>query len=99
MPATSSTPSQSRPAASPFGAGVTTGPKKAMRSPSGRRQFMRATLALDDGHYVVRPVGGPGSHLLGALARANALIVVPEEVTEVAAGDRVTVMVLENPLA
>ena len=71
----------------------------AMRSPSGRRQFMRATLGLDDGHYVVRPVGGPGSHLLGALARANALIVVPEEVTEVAAGDRVTVMVLENPLA
>jgi molybdopterin molybdotransferase len=69
----------------------------ALRSPGGRRQFARATLAVADGRYVVSPVGGPGSHLLGALARANAFIVVPEEVTAVPAGDAVTVMVLENP--
>ena len=29
------------------------------------------------GRYVVRPVGGPGSHLVGDLAQANALVVVP----------------------
>ena len=33
------------------------------------------------------PVGGPGSHLLGSLAVANCLFVVPEGVSEVAAGD------------
>ena len=71
----------------------------AMRSPAGRRQFSRATLAVESGHYVARPVGGPGSHLLGALARANALIIVPEGVTAVPAGDAVTVMVLEDPLS
>jgi len=71
----------------------------AMRSPAGRRQYSRGTLAVEEGHYVVRPVGGPGSHLLGALARANALIVVPEDVTEVPAGAGVTVMVLEDPLS
>ena len=67
-----------------------------LRSPAGRRQFMRATLVIEDGNYVVRPVGGPGSHLLGALAQANALIVIPEDVTAVPAGSGVTVMVLEN---
>jgi molybdopterin molybdotransferase len=68
-----------------------------LRSPAGKRQFMRATLIIKDGNYVVRPVGGPGSHLLGALSQANALIVVPEEVTAVPAGYAVTVMVLDNP--
>ena len=68
-----------------------------LRSPAGRRQFMRATLVIKDRNYLVRPVGGPGSHLLGALAQANALIVVPEEVTAIPAGYAVTVMVLENP--
>ncbi len=40
VPETSSTPSQSRPAASPFGAGVTTGPKKATCRPSGPGAWM-----------------------------------------------------------
>jgi molybdopterin molybdotransferase len=41
-------------------------------------------------------VGGPGSHLVGDLAHANALIVVPEDVTEVKDGTAVNVMVLER---
>ena len=36
----------------------------------------------------MQPVGGAGSHLVGGLAQANALIVVPEDVTEVAGGRR-----------
>ena len=39
-----------------------------------------------DGSYLVTPRAGQGSHQLAALAAANALIVVPENVTEVAAG-------------
>jgi molybdopterin molybdotransferase len=41
-------------------------------------------------------VGGPGSHLIGALAEADALIVVPEDVTALDAGDRVQVLVLDS---
>jgi molybdopterin molybdotransferase len=44
----------------------------------------------------VRPVGGPGSHLIASLAAANALIVVPENVTEVEAGGAATVLMLER---
>jgi molybdopterin molybdotransferase len=39
-------------------------------------------------------VGGPGSHLLASLAKANCLIVVDEDAVEVAIGDQVTVLPL-----
>jgi molybdopterin molybdotransferase len=71
---------------------------QAMRSPAGRRQFARGWLEVVDGRYVVEPVGGSGSHLLGGLAHSNALIVVPEDVTSLDSGDGVDVMVLERRL-
>ena len=44
------------------------------------------------------PVGtGQGSHVMGGLASADALIVIAEDVTSVAAGERVTVMDLRQP--
>jgi molybdopterin molybdotransferase len=70
--------------------------QEAFRSPEGKRQFARGVLETEEQHPVVRPVGGAGSHLLGALAQANALIVVPEPVTEVPAGGTVDVMALER---
>ncbi|WP_448315314.1 molybdotransferase-like divisome protein Glp [Streptomyces sp. CO7] len=63
---------------------------RALSSPQGRRQFLRGRL---DGDRVT-PVGGAGSHLVGALAQANALIVVPEDVTSVEPGDDVEVVLL-----
>ncbi|MDQ1625374.1 MAG: molybdopterin molybdotransferase [Actinomycetota bacterium] len=68
-------------------------------SPAGRRQFARAWLTVEGGRYVVRPVGGPGSHLVGDLAQANCFIVVPENVTRVDEGGAVEVMVLERRLS
>ena len=65
---------------------------KGFGSPVGRRQFVRA--AYDAG--LVAPVGGHGSHLLGDLAAANALIVVPEQTGEVQAGDTVQVLLLDE---
>lgn len=62
------------------------------RSPAGRRQFVRA--AYDDG--AVTPVGGHGSHLIGDLASSDALVVVPEDVTSVAAGEQVQVLRLDE---
>ncbi|MFJ3337723.1 gephyrin-like molybdotransferase Glp [Streptomyces sp. NPDC086766] len=63
---------------------------KALGSPKGRRQFLRGTYA--DGE--VTPVGGAGSHLVAALARADALIVVPEDVESVEPGTEVEVVLL-----
>jgi molybdopterin molybdotransferase len=42
----------------------------------------------------VTPVSGQASHLLASLARANALIIVPEAVTERPAGEVVDVLEL-----
>jgi molybdopterin molybdotransferase len=67
-----------------------------LRSPAGKRSFLRAWLAVEDGAYTVRPVGGAGSHLIAALAASNALIVLPEDTTEVVAGEPVSVLLLER---
>ncbi|MCX4747160.1 molybdopterin molybdotransferase MoeA [Kitasatospora sp. NBC_01287] len=66
----------------------------AVRSPAGRRQFLRGWYTAEDG--TVAPVGGEGSHLVGALARANCLIVVPEETVAVAADEYVDVVLLTD---
>ncbi|MHA5050205.1 molybdotransferase-like divisome protein Glp [Streptomyces sp. SD15] len=63
---------------------------KALTSPAGRRQFLRGRYA--DGK--VTPVGGAGSHLVAALAQADALIVVPEDTTSVESGTEVEVVLL-----
>ncbi|PIM66776.1 molybdopterin molybdenumtransferase MoeA [Streptomyces sp. JV178] len=63
---------------------------KALTSPAGRRQFLRGTYA--DGQ--VTPVGGAGSHLVAALAQADALIVIPEDTESVEPGTEVEVVLL-----
>ncbi|WP_344979163.1 molybdotransferase-like divisome protein Glp [Streptosporangium fragile] len=67
---------------------VTTAP---LRSPGGKRSFLRGVLAPGG---TVDPVRGQGSHQLAALASANALIVVPEDVTELPEGASVEVIPL-----
>ncbi len=57
----------------------------AVRSPLGRRSFLRGVLDAEEG--TVTPLTGQASHQLGALAQANALIVVPEQVVAMDAGD------------
>ncbi|WP_336052064.1 molybdotransferase-like divisome protein Glp [Streptomyces sp. CA2R101] len=61
-------------------------------SPKGKRQFLRGAYDPDAG--TVTPVGGAGSHLIKAMAHANALIIVPEDTTEVAAGSDVDIVLL-----
>jgi len=65
------------------------------RSPQGKRSFLRGILDRQSGAVAqVTPVLGQASHQLASLARANALIVVPEPVTALAAGDPVDVLEL-----
>lgn len=72
---------------------------EALTSPDGKRQFLRGSyLPPKPGEPVgaVRPVGGAGSHLIAALAQANALIDVPEKTTRVTPGEEVTVVPLDE---
>ncbi len=59
-----------------------------------RRAFLRVTLAPDPdrpGAWLAALAGGQGSHVLSALAAADALAVVPEEVREMPAGAEIEV--------
>ena len=60
-------------------------------SPEGLVQVRRARLNTDS---TVKLVGGASSHLLGALALSDALVLIPAEVTHVADGDIHEVMIL-----
>ena len=64
-----------------------TGP---VRSPAGRRSYLRAVLEGDR----VSPLSGQGSHQIAALGRANALIIIPEPETRLPEGETVDVLVL-----
>jgi molybdopterin molybdotransferase len=63
-----------------------------VRSPAGRRSYLRGIL--DSSAGTVAAVSGQSSYQLAALARANALIIVPESVTEMPEGADVDVLVL-----
>ncbi|MEI2672001.1 MAG: gephyrin-like molybdotransferase Glp [Marmoricola sp.] len=60
-----------------------------------KQQYLRGQVSASANGLVVEPVGGPGSHLVGGLAGANALIVLGEEVTHVDQGDHVPVLLLD----
>ncbi|MFZ3451755.1 gephyrin-like molybdotransferase Glp [Arthrobacter sp. 7Tela_A1] len=60
-------------------------------SPAGKLQVRRGQY----GAGTVSLIGGPGSHLIHALAASNALVLVPEETEHLPAGSEVTVWLLE----
>ena len=66
-----------------------TGP---LRSPAGRRSFLRGVLDRAAGK--VTPLTGQGSHQIATLGKANALVVVPESVVQMSEGDTAEVLVL-----
>lgn len=61
--------------------------------PAGKRQFRRGLF--DPAAGTVTLQGGPGSHLLSALAGANCLLDIPEEITELPLDSAVDVMLLD----
>jgi molybdopterin molybdotransferase len=66
-----------------------TGP---LRSPPGRRSFLRGVL--DRPRARVTPLTGQGSHQVATLGKANALIVVPEWIVRMAEGETADVLIL-----
>jgi molybdopterin molybdotransferase len=71
--------------------------KGELRSPIDKVQFARARI-IEGGQ--VEPVGtGQGSHVLGGLAQADALIAIPVGVDSIANGDQVRVIDVRGGLA
>lgn len=60
----------------------------------GKTQAVRAVVERGSDGWVARKVGGHGSHLVTSLARANALMPVPPDVTRVDAGDELDCLLL-----
>jgi len=61
-------------------------------SPRGRRSYLRGVLDISS--RTITPASGQMSHQLASLARANALVIVPETVTAMQAGDEADVLML-----
>jgi molybdopterin molybdotransferase len=69
-----------------------------VRSARGVTQAIWLRLHWANGGYRARPAGSQGAGMLSTAARANGLLVVPEDVTGYAAGDRVAVQLLAAAL-
>ncbi len=58
----------------------------------GRRSYQRGFLSHDGDSYFVHPTGDQSSHRLRSTVAANALLVIPTDVSMIPAGDYVTVL-------
>ncbi|MEW6620954.1 MAG: molybdopterin molybdotransferase MoeA [bacterium] len=65
------------------------------RKKPGRKFFLRVRIERKDNHYQAFPTGPQGSGILKFLVLANALVVVPEEVTELKQGIEVEAYLLD----
>jgi molybdopterin molybdotransferase len=64
-----------------------------------RTEFARVSLRSDGGETEVRPSGGQESNMLAALARADALAVIPAGISHVPAGSEVELELFRRPEA
>lgn len=61
----------------------------------GRRIYARAAVNKRNGRYFASLTGPQGSGILTSMAQANGLVVVPEDVESIKAGDAVQVLMLD----
>jgi molybdopterin molybdotransferase len=66
-----------------------------IRNTDGRRVFARGFVEEREGRYFASLTGPQGSGILTSMASANALVVVPEDVASVEAGDEATAIMLD----
>lgn len=67
-----------------------------IRSRKGYRTYVRGVLRRERGERIVCSTGPQGSGILRSMSRANALIVVPEDVEALEKGDQVEVMLIDR---
>ena len=64
----------------------------------GRETYLRVVVERRGEGYVARSTGDQGSAVLTSLVKANGLLIVPEGMTEVRAGEVLPVWLLENSM-
>jgi molybdopterin molybdotransferase len=64
----------------------------------GLVHFIRAKVEYKNGHYIATTTGEQSSGMLKTMVLANGLVVLPEDMTAVKAGDEVTVQLLDRSL-
>lgn len=67
-----------------------------LKHQAGRTEFVRVTLAKEEGGYAATSTGAQGSGMLLSMAKADGLMVVPAESAGLAAGEQVTVQLLDG---
>jgi molybdopterin molybdotransferase len=67
----------------------------AVQHEPGRRSFMRAHTEIRSGACVTTAFAGQGSHMISGMAQANSLLIVPEDVDGIGAGQSASVMPLD----
>ncbi|MBF8272184.1 MAG: molybdopterin molybdochelatase [Magnetococcales bacterium] len=67
-----------------------------LKKKAGRMNFLRGRVHFDAPAAFVETTGPQGSGILSSMAMANALIMVPEEVTQLSHGDPVAVLLLDQ---
>ena len=63
----------------------------------GRETYARARVERDGDHWTARLTGGQGSNMLSSLARANALLIMPDGVEQLPAGATAQAQMLDWP--
>jgi molybdopterin molybdotransferase len=64
----------------------------------GTKNFIRAEVLKEKGHYIARVTGSQGSGILKSMVVANAFIVLDENVASVKKGDEVVLQLLDETL-
>jgi molybdopterin molybdotransferase len=82
--------------ANPYRGTVPVRISEAYRSGTSRRDFVRATVEQCDGKLTASVTGSQGSGILTSMAKANALLIVPSEVQEVAEGETLQAILLDG---
>jgi molybdopterin molybdotransferase len=82
--------------ANPYRGTVPVRISEAYRSGTSRRDFVRATVEQRDGKLTASATGSQGSGILTSMAKANALLIVPSEVQEVAEGETLQAILLDG---
>ncbi len=70
---------------------------EAVQHEPGRRSFVRAYTTVTAAGLSSKPSGGQGSHFVTSLARANSLIVIPEDTTRLDPGSSVKCLMMGPP--
>ncbi|MCS6860843.1 MAG: molybdopterin molybdotransferase MoeA [Abditibacteriales bacterium] len=68
-----------------------------LKATKGKTDFVRVWVALRDGAWVARVAGKQVSGRLSTMIRSNGLLVIPEDVTQVKAGQMWKVQMLDDP--